>query len=332
MKLVWVEVIPFEKELAIAALESGAAALLVEEGMTPKVKELGVIKTIAPDGDMKPGEDVEIIEVRSKTDESKASKVPADKLLLLRMRDWKIIPVENLIASRGGGNLVVEATDAVEAQTMLQVLEKGADGVLLVSKNPAEIRKTVQSIKELSEKVELVTARITEIKILGMGDRVCVDTCTMMEPGEGILVGNSASAFFLVHSESVENPYVAARPFRVNAGAVHAYVLGPAGRTNYLSELESGDTVMVVDHKGTTHTAHVGRCKTERRPMVLIAGESEGKLVSLVLQNAETIRLVRPDGSPVSVAALEVGNEVLVHLEEGGRHFGMKVEETLKEK
>ena len=247
------------------------------------------------------------------------------------MKDWKIIPLENLIASRGGG-IIVEVTDAVEAKTMVQVLEKGADGVLLVSDDPAEIRKTVGAIRELSEKVDLVTAKVTEITMLGMGDRVCVDTCTVMNPGEGMLIGNSATAFFLVHSESVENPYVEARPFRVNAGAVHAYTLGVGGRTNYLSELESGDTVMVVNHKGETQTAHVGRCKTEKRPMVLVKAEAGDREIALVLQNAETIRLVRPDGSPVSVAAIKVGDEILAHTEEGGRHFGIKVDETLNEK
>ena len=85
-----------------------------------------------------------------------------------------------------------------------------------------------------------------------MGDRVCVDTCTQMEPGQGMLVGNTTEGFLLVHSESIENPYVAARPFRVNAGAVHAYALCPGGRTRYLSELKAGDEVLIVDHAGRT--------------------------------------------------------------------------------
>jgi hypothetical protein len=45
-----------------------------------------------------------------------------------------------------------------------------------------------------------------------------------MVPGEGMLVGNFARALFLVHSECAESSYIASRPFRVNAGAVHAYV------------------------------------------------------------------------------------------------------------
>jgi 3-dehydroquinate synthase II len=165
-----------------------------------------------------------------------------------------------------------------------------------------------------------------------MGDRVCVDTCSVMSEGQGLLVGNTASAMFLVHSESIENPYVNARPFRVNAGAVHAYTLAPEEKTRYLSELETGDTVLIVDHEGNTGTGYVGRCKTERRPMVLVKAAAGDTTVSLVLQNAETIRLVRPDGSPLSVACVKVGDEVLVHVEKGGRHFGVKVEETLNEK
>jgi 3-dehydroquinate synthase II len=165
-----------------------------------------------------------------------------------------------------------------------------------------------------------------------MGDRVCLDTCTNMAPGEGMLVGNTSSAFFLVHAETIETPYVATRPFRVNAGGVHAYVLGPEGRTRYLSELAAGDAVLLVRFEGATQVAYLGRSKVERRPMLLVEAEAEGKPVALVLQNAETIRLTRPDGSAISVAAIKPGDEVLAHLTAGGRHFGMKVQETLTER
>ena len=49
-----------------------------------------------------------------------------------------------------------------------------------------------------------------------------------------------------------------------------------------------------------------------------------------ILQNAETVKLVTPKGS-VSVNELKEGDEVLVHLAEGGRHFGMSVKEKIKE-
>lgn len=40
--------------------------------------------------------------------------------------------------------------------------------------------------------------RVTPV---GMGDRVCVDLCSLLRPGEGMLVGSFARALFLVHSE-----------------------------------------------------------------------------------------------------------------------------------
>jgi 3-dehydroquinate synthase II len=176
------------------------------------------------------------------------------------------------------------------------------------------------------------TARIVETKILGMGDRVCIDTCTQMTQGQGMLIGNASDAFFLVQSESEENPYVAARPFRVNAGPIHAYVLVPDGKTRYLSELGTGEEVMIIDHNGGTQIANIGRCKIERRPLILVVAEVENKRISTIVQNAETIRLVQPGGTSVSVTSLKEGTEVLVHREAGGRHFGMKIEETLEEK
>jgi 3-dehydroquinate synthase II len=129
----------------------------------------------------------------------------------------------------------------------------------------------------------------------------------------------------------VDNPYVSQRPFRVNAGAVHAYVQVPGGRTRYLSELEAGDEVLAVNHEGQADIAVVGRVKIEKRPLLLVTAEAAGRTLTTVLQNAETIRLTAPDGSPVSVVDLKVGHEILVVLEEGGRHFGHKIEESIVE-
>ncbi len=49
---------------------------------------------------------------------------------------------------------------------------------------------------------------------------------------------------------------------------VHSYVAAPGGRTRYLSELASGEEVLVADAAGRTRTALVGRVKVERRPLV----------------------------------------------------------------
>jgi len=165
-----------------------------------------------------------------------------------------------------------------------------------------------------------------------MGDRVCIDTCSMFNPGEGMLVGSQSNALFLVHAESIETQYVAARPFRVNAGPVHAYTRMPDGSTKYLSELSSGDEVLAVDWKGGTRPAVIGRLKIERRPLILVEAEYSGKTIKTLLQNAETIRLVDKEGKAVSVTSLKEGDMVLAYVEDSGRHFGMKVAETIIEK
>ena len=135
-----------------------------------------------------------------------------------------------------------------------------------------------------------------------------------------MLVGSMSRGLFFVHAETAESPYVASRPFRVNAGAVHAYVRTPDGGTKYLSEVKSGDEVQVTNTEGRTREALVGRAKIERRPMFRVEatvgaavddaeGETEGDHIETLLQNAETIKVATPDG-PKAVTDLEVGDEV----------------------
>jgi len=330
MKTIWVRVVPWDKQLAVAALESGADAVILSAGDAARMRELGRMAVVAPDGDLQPERDFIEMEIASKEDEQRAAAAPAGKILLLRMRDWTIIPLENLIAQRG--KLMVEVSDAGNARTALGILEKGVDGVVLATRDPSEVRKTVQLVRQIGETVALEPATITEVTQLGMGDRVCIDTCTSMSLGQGMLVGNTTEGFLLVHSESIENPYVDARPFRVNAGAVHAYTLVPGGKTRYLSDLKAGEPVLIVNHDGAAQVGYIGRCKVERRPLLLVKAELGDVQIGLVLQNAETIRLTAAGGAPVSVAVVKPGDKVLAHRMGGGRHFGMKVEETLHER
>ena len=323
--------IPYNKEVVISALESGAEAVVLPDGDSEKVREFGKIKTVEKSGDIVPGVNVEFIDIESKADEDKAAGVATDKIVVLRMLDWTIIPIENLLARRGK-NIMVQVKNSKQAKLMVEILEKGVDGVVLNTTEVNEIKKTAEIIQGISEKIALVTATITNTKQLGMGDRACLDTCTQMTLGEGMLVGNTASGFFLVHSESIDNPYVAARPFRVNAGAVHAYTLAPGGKTKYLADLKAGDEVMIVDCKGKSQTGYLGRNKIEKRPMMLIEAEADGAPISLVMQNAETIRLASPEGKAISITSLKAGDKVLGHIEKAGRHFGMQVDETLVER
>jgi 3-dehydroquinate synthase II len=239
-----------------------------------------------------------------------------------------------MIASKHkkNGTLIARVSTVSDAKVALETLETGVDGVLFDGK-PGDIKRVKELIEKMSTPmVELQIAKVTKVKPVGMGDRVCVDTASLFEKGEGMLVGSASSGLFLVHSETIESPYVAARPFRVNAGPVHAYTLLPNGKTTYLSELGSGDEVLGVDFKGKTRTMVVGRMKIEKRPMLLVEADVGSKRISTILQNAETIRLTKKDGKAISVAELKAGDEILVYVEEGGRHFGMAVKESINEK
>lgn len=42
--------------------------------------------------------------------------------------------------------------------------------------------------REANTAVKLVEAVVTRVEAVGMGDRVCVDLCNLLRPGEGLLV------------------------------------------------------------------------------------------------------------------------------------------------
>ena len=204
-------------------------------------------------------------------------------------------------------------------------------------------RSAMASLKRYSEggtRLGLSVGTVVRVEELGLGDRACVDTVDILGEGEGLLVGSSSGCFLLVHGETIENPYAAVRPFRVNAGAVHSYVIAPGGRTLYLSEAGAGIRVLLVDRDGAGRVSHVGRLKIERRPLVLVEVEAAGNRYSAILQNAETVRLVTPAGH-ASVSGLEEGQKVIVYLPGGpvddgaagptGRHFGRAVPERILE-
>jgi len=330
MKRIWVKVIPWEQEMARTALECGADALWTLPGMGQEVRKMGILPRVSEDGDLQLGRDVVVKEIREKKDEEEILALSQSKKVVVRGGDWLIIPLENLLSRTN--NLFVEIHDLKEGQTALTILEKGVDGVVIDNPDPEAVRQMIHALRGRSEKIELFKARIKRIEPLGMGDRVCVDTCSSMTLGEGMLIGNSSQALFLVHSESVENPFVNTRPFRVNAGPVHAYIRFANGETKYLSEVQSGDQVLVVNFEGASYPAVVGRAKVERRPLILVEAEENGQPFSVILQNAETIRLTAPSGEAVSLVNLKEGDEVLVTREKAGRHFGVKIDETIVEK
>jgi len=245
--------------------------------------------------------------------------------LLIDCPNWKIIPVENLIAEiRRRSTIIVRTRSFEESRTALSILEQGADGISLAPDHPSDIIKTRDLVLEEPEPVSLSLAKVTSIRPIGTGARVCVDTCEILHDCEGLLTGSSSQGLFLVEGEVHSNPHVNHRPFRVNAGPVALYLLAPKGKTQYLWELTAGQSVLLVDKQGRTRTVDVARVKIERRPLMLIEASVGSDSVKTIVQNAETVRLVNRAGSK-SISDIRPGDEVLVRYEEGGRHFGTRV-------
>jgi 3-dehydroquinate synthase II len=249
--------------------------------------------------------------------------------LLIDCPNWKIIPVENLIAeTQGRSKILVRTRSFEESKTALSILEQGTDGISLTPDHPSDIIRTRDLILEQPEPVSLCLAKVTSIRPIGTGARVCVDTCEILHAGEGLLTGSSSQGLFLVEGEVHSNPHVNPRPFRVNAGPVALYLLAPKGKTQYLSELSAGQSVLLVDKRGWTRTVDVARVKIERRPLMLIEASVGSDSVKTIVQNAETVRLVNHAGSK-SISDIKPGDEVLVRYEEGGRHFGTRVPDEM---
>jgi 3-dehydroquinate synthase II len=272
------------------------------------------------------------INIKGKEDENKAAKAAEFFVdyIILNTLDWRVIPLENLIAkARGKSKLIAEVTTAEEAKLVLEALELGTDGVLLKTSNLNELVGTVGILKAQMPKIALTSAKVLSIKPIGSGARVCVDTVDLMVAGEGMLVGCQSAGFFLVEAEVNENPYVQSRPFRVNAGPASHYTLTSLQNTRYLSELKAGDEVLIVSREGKARMTNVGRSKIEFRPLILIEAEAENTKIRTILQNAETVRVVTPKASK-PVTELKPNDEVLVHLAaKGGRHFGVSVPEEM---
>jgi 3-dehydroquinate synthase II len=243
--------------------------------------------------------------------------------------DWKIIPWENLV---GQGEILPMIDSAAEAQSALSVLERGLSGVVLRSVDAVEIESVAAVVLRESPTVDLVPSVVTAVALVGSGDRACVDVAGLFRRSEGLLVGDRAAGLFLVASETVENEFVDTRPFRVNAGGVHHYVLLPEGRTAYLSELAGGRSILAVDSTGRTRGLPVGRVKIEHRPLVRVVVGTQSGEMSVTLQHAETVHLMAQKGRCLAVTDLKPGDEVLVHIAESARHLGKSVDEWVLER
>ena len=319
------------KDLVTNGLEAGICRFILRKG-DEEFEGLGKMDAIYFKDGKSCDERYEFIDIDTPGSQERALSLAGKKdAVIVTTSDWTVIPLENMIAKFGGTGTKVYACakNVDEANLFLTTMEKGVDGIVIDTDEPLTISRFKDIITECP-KEELSEVTVVSVKPVEMGDRVCIDTCSMMSPGEGMLIGSYSNCLFLIQSESEDNGYVAARPFRVNAGAVHAYVLGPEGRTRYLAELKSGEPIVLVDREGNARPSSVGRCKIEQRPLLMLTATDGNAVYTTILQNAETVKLVTPDGA-ISVSKVAKGDKVMARVEEGGRHFGMKIEETIRE-
>jgi 3-dehydroquinate synthase II len=265
--------------------------------------------------------------------------------LVLSTGEWQMIPLENLVAAaQDSGTSIVARIDAEQAiRGAAFALETGVDA-LLIPPGDAELWAQAQTIAaerlslcsqaDESQEAELVEVEIIAIEDGGVGDRACIDLTSMLKVGEGLLIGSSAAAMVLVHGETLDSEFVPPRPFRVNAGAVHAYVLMADDSTKYLCELKAGDAVAVCDAQGDTRSVVVGRLKIESRPFLLVRFHhlASGTIGQTFLQQAETVRLVSPAGEMPSVTTLCIGDYLLARIGASARHIGQNVMSASEER
>ena len=326
MSRIYFNCVPFDKGDVTLALESGVDGVIVPREHVDQVAGLSRCPVWA-------AEDVATMALNVKADEEAVLERLHKGEPVVLARGWEVIPVENLLAQ--SDSVLAEAATLDEARLAAGILERGVAGIVVSREAVADLKTIVSQCKLSQGHEELLPAVITRVESVGLGHRVCADTLSILRKGQGMLVGNSSAFTFLVHAETERNEYVAARPFRVNAGAVHAYVRLPGDKTTYLGEFKAGQEVLIVDANGETSLATLGRVKIEVRPMLLVEAqvttEDGVKTGAVFLQNAETIRLTTPGGEPVSVVSLKPGDTVLCRLDEAGRHFGMRIREDIRE-
>ncbi|MDR0816622.1 MAG: 3-dehydroquinate synthase II family protein [Desulfovibrio sp.] len=326
MPQIYFRCVPYNKNQVTLALESGVDGLIVPAVAVEQTAVLARCTVWA-------AEETTLLALKSKSDEENALALMSKGERVILARGWEVIPVENMLAQ--SDQVFAEAGSLNEARLASGILERGVSGVVVLPEAEADLKEIVAACKLFQGKEELRPCVITGVTPVGLGHRVCADTLSLLRHGEGMLTGNSSAFTFLVHAETEHNEYVAARPFRVNAGAVHAYIRLPGDKTTYLGELVAGQEILIVNARGETRLATVGRVKIEVRPMLLIEARAEAedgiRTGGVFLQNAETIRLTAPDGTPVSVVSLKEGDVVLCHTDAAGRHFGMRVREDIQE-
>jgi len=267
--------------------------------------------------------------------------------IVLEFEDWSMIPIENLIAASQGTptKIAAKIRTPEEAQGAGFALETGVDALIVENDkhmiDAAFIIKSQRGEKEdleivdtlESDSIKISNLEVKSIEEGGVGERYCIDLTSLLSVGEGMLIGSSASSLALVHGETIDSEFVPQRPFRVNAGPPHSYVMMADRTTKYISELKSNDSVLISNLNGDTRIARIGRLKIEKRPFLTIYWDNLfDKPSSIFLQQAETVRLINSSGKSISVTSLKVGDTIIGWNGEGSRHIGESISSMVDER
>ena len=260
--------------------------------------------------------------------------------ILVRCSDWTMIPLENIVAAAAGSGTRIAAaiSQILDLSGAAFALQHGVDALLLpadeklwdAAEEISGERASIQ-LEERKAVPSLVMANVTNVESGGVGERICVDLTERLSEGEGMLIGSSANALVLIHGETIPSEFVPSRPFRVNAGAVHAYCLMADGSTKYLSELTAGDQVAIANHSNEIRGATIGRLKIERRPFLLVHFEWNNQSAQVLVQQAETVRLINEEGN-ISVTSIQNRDKIAVRFSSGMRHIGRELAGEMNER
>ena len=260
--------------------------------------------------------------------------------ILVRCSDWTMIPLENIVAAAAGSGTRIAAaiSQILDLSGAAFALQHGVDALLLPADeklwDAAEEISGERASIELEERKavpSLVMANVTNVESGGVGERICVDLTERLSEGEGMLIGSSANALVLIHGETIPSEFVPSRPFRVNAGAVHAYCLMADGSTKYLSELTAGDQVAIANPSNEIRSATIGRLKIERRPFLLVHFEWNNQSAQVLVQQAETVRFINEEGN-ISVTSIQSRDKIAVRFSSGMRHIGRELAGEMNER
>ena len=260
--------------------------------------------------------------------------------ILVRCSDWTMIPLENIVAAAAGSGTRIAAaiSQIVDLSGAAFALQHGVDALLLpaderlwdAAEEISGERASIQ-LEERKAVPSLVMANVTNVESGGVGERICVDLTERLSEGEGMLIGSSANALVLIHGETIPSEFVPSRPFRVNAGAVHAYCLMADGSTKYLSELTAVDRVAIVNPSNEIRSATIGRLKIERRPFLLVHFEWNNQSAQVLVQQAETVRFINEEGN-ISVTSIQNRDKIAVRFSSGMRHIGRELAGEMNER